>query len=147
MAMSDQNVKLILDRNISSDSESEGVPSAYGYDTSSDVDTPKKSKMHRKTFKPSHKKKMQLTFEDLTVKTIPIRKKFLLCEYGEPTQSKTILDKVSGTFIPGQFTAILGSSGKHSLNQTAFYRKWKDMLFELPLGQNERVGQDIEDVG
>ena len=124
---------MILDRSIGSDSESEGVPSAYGYDTSSDVETPTKSNKHKKTFKPSHKKKMQLTFEDLTVKTIPIRKKFLLCEYGEPTQSKTILDKVSGTFIPGEFTAILGSSGKHSFYNIACNRKWKDMLFEFPL--------------
>jgi ABC-type multidrug transport system ATPase subunit len=71
-------------------------------------------KQQRKQFKPSNKKKIQLTFENLTVKTIPKRKKVLFCEYGEPTQSKIILDNMSGTICPGQFVAMLGSSGKFS---------------------------------
>lgn len=66
----------------------------------------------KKSFKPSTKKKIQLTFENLTVKTIPQRKKILFCEYGQPTKSKTVLDNISGTICPGQFVAMLGSSGK-----------------------------------
>lgn len=65
----------------------------------------------KKSFKPSTKKKIQLTFENLTVKTIPQRKKVLFCEYGEPTKAKVILDNISGTIMPGQFVAVLGSSG------------------------------------
>jgi len=42
-----------------------------------------------------------LTFENLTVKTIPHRKKLLFYEYGPAPDSKTILDNVSGTFVPG----------------------------------------------
>ena len=63
----------MLTRQPSSDYDSDnGVPSAYGYDTGSEIDTsPKKSIKAKKTFKPSHKKKIQLTFEELTVRTIP----------------------------------------------------------------------------
>lgn len=61
----------MLTKQGSSDYESD-VPSAYGYDTSSDVDSPSKNSIKaKKTFKPSHKKKIQLTFEELTVRTIP----------------------------------------------------------------------------
>jgi ABC-type multidrug transport system ATPase subunit len=65
----------------------------------------------KKTFKPSTKKRIQLTFQNLTVKSIQKKKKFLFCEYGEATPQKIILENVSGTIIPGQFVAILGSSG------------------------------------
>ena len=97
------------------DVDSDYHASAYDYDTSSDVGSVKskdsRSSISRKQFKPSTKKKIQLTFENLTVKTIPHKKKFLCFEYGQASQSKKILDQVSGTFVPGQFTAILGASG------------------------------------
>lgn len=92
--------------------------SAYNYDTSSEAEsvrsaesTAASSAKKRKSFKPSIKKRVQLTFSNLTVKTIPQRKKFLCCQYGQYTKSKTILESVSGTIVPGQFVAILGSSG------------------------------------
>ena len=94
---------------------SEYVASAYGYDTGSESVKSNSSSLApkiKKNFKASTKKKIQLTFDNLTVKTIPQRKMFLTCEYGTPTKSKTILDNVSGTICPGQFVAILGSSGK-----------------------------------
>lgn len=97
------------------DVDSDYHASAYDYDTSSEVESVKskdsRSSISRKSFKPSTKKKIQLTFENLTVKTIPHKKKFLCFEYGQASQSKKILDQVSGTFVPGQFTAILGASG------------------------------------
>ena len=97
------------------DADSDYHASAYDYDTSSEVGSVKskdsRSSISRKQFKPSTKKKIQLTFENLTVKTIPHKKKFLCFEYGQASQSKKILDQVSGTFVPGQFTAILGASG------------------------------------
>ncbi len=98
---------------MSNDSDTEGAPSCYGYDTGSEsresegMLTPR----IKKSFKPSNKKKIQLTFENLTVKTIPRRKQILFCDYGEYSKPKVILNNVSGTFVPGTFTAILGSSG------------------------------------
>jgi hypothetical protein len=57
------------------ESESEYQASAYNYDTSSEVESVKKFKdsfqKQRKQFKPSSKKKIQLTIDNLTVKTIP----------------------------------------------------------------------------
>lgn len=87
------------------DVDSDYHASAYDYDTSSEVESVKSrgstSSISRKQFKPSTKKKIQLTFENLSVKTIPHRKKFLFYEYGQASESKTILDKVCGTFVPG----------------------------------------------
>jgi hypothetical protein len=81
--MSDKQNALLLTKGATSDYESDsGVPSAYEYDTSSDVDVPKTPKT-KKEFKPSNKKKIQLTFENLTVSTIPKRKKLLFFEYGD----------------------------------------------------------------
>jgi hypothetical protein len=66
------------------ETESEYQASVYNYDTSSEVESVKSnnSSIKRKSFKPSSKKKIQLTFENLSVKTIPKRKKLLCCEYG-----------------------------------------------------------------
>ena len=69
------------------DVDSDYHASAYDYDTSSEVESVKskdsRSSISRKQFKPSDKKKIQLTFENLTVKTIPHKKKFLCFEYGQ----------------------------------------------------------------
>ena len=87
------------------DVDSDYHASAYDYDTSSEVESLKskdsRSSISRKQFKPSTKKKIQLTFDNLTVKTIPHRKKFLFYSYGPQSESKKILDQVSGTFVPG----------------------------------------------
>ena len=135
MSRIEQNVRLLDDGggdNGEIDTDSEYQASVYNYDTSSEVESVKSnnSSIKRKTFKPSLKKKIQLTFENLSVKTIPKRKNLLCCEYGQATQSKTILDKVSGTFVPGQFVAILGASGKKKSRFNGF-RIGKDHIFEL----------------
>ena len=97
------------------ESESEYQASAYDYDTGNESSGSKKSTASstkvKKTFKPSTKKRIQLTFQTLTVKTIPKRKKFICMNYGESAPSKIILEGVSGTVVPGQFVAILGASG------------------------------------
>jgi hypothetical protein len=98
------------------ESESEYQASIYNYDTSSEIESSKPttlfdSKKKKKSFKPSSKKKIQLTFENLSVKTIPKRKSTLCFKHGEPSPPKVVLDKISGTFVPGQFVAILGTSG------------------------------------
>ena len=63
-------------------------------------------------FQPSHKKKIQLTFEDVLIQTIPQQRK--CCNRkAEPEKPKVILNKVSGTILPGQFLAIIGASGKY----------------------------------
>ena len=119
----DQTVKLLNNSTIEEDYEVESdyQASAYDYDTGAESVSSGNSTSSRgskspsklaKHFKPSAKKKIQLTFKDLTVQTIPRRKQLFCCQYGEPkTQPKVILDNVSGTIIPGQFVAILGSSG------------------------------------
>ena len=62
-------------------------------------------------FQASTKKKIQLTFEDVLIKTIPQQRK--CCnKNAEPLKPKVILDSVSGTIQPGQFLAIIGASGK-----------------------------------
>lgn len=63
--LKDQSVKLLQKTEV--ESESEYVPSAYGYDTGNESDASKKSNSSgyskiRKSFKPSTKKKIQLTF-------------------------------------------------------------------------------------
>jgi len=73
------------------------------------------------------------------VRTIPQRKKFLVFPYGEEiTQAKTIIDKVSGTFVPGEFTAILGASGKPVL-LSDLTRLRKDLLPQLPVRTRQRT--------
>ena len=109
MSINEQNVKLLQRSNSEMEgdfeSESDYQASAYNYDTSSEVESVKKLKQsfqkQKKQFKPSSKKKIQLTIENLTVKTIPKQQSFLFYKYGVATESKTILDKISGTFVPG----------------------------------------------
>lgn len=61
-------------------------------------------------FQASTKKKIQLTFEDVLIKTIPQQRK--CCnKNAEPQKPKIILDSVYGTIQPGQFLAIIGASG------------------------------------
>jgi len=68
------------------------------------------SKQVKMSFPPPTKKKIQLTFEDVVIKTIPQQRK--CCKKGPVEQSKVILNNVSGTVKPGQFLAIIGASGK-----------------------------------
>jgi ATP-binding cassette, subfamily G (WHITE), eye pigment precursor transporter len=68
-------------------------------------------KVSKKQFKPSSKKRIQLTFVNMNVKILSKQKSCLCCSYGPRSESKIILDNVSGTIYPGQFVAILGSSG------------------------------------
>lgn len=107
-----------------SESESEYAASAYGYDTGSESDKSTRShsstssmKISKKQFKPSSKKRIQLTFQNLSVKSVAKRKNFLCCEYGPVTPQKIILDNVSGTVLPEQFVAILGTSGNKSYSK------------------------------
>lgn len=62
-------------------------------------------------FKPPTKKKIQLTFENVLIKTIPHQRKCCKKKNVEPEKSKVILNNVSGTIQPGQFLAIIGASG------------------------------------
>jgi ABC-type protease/lipase transport system fused ATPase/permease subunit len=66
---------------------------------------------HKKLFKESQKKKMQLSWEHIVIRAIPKAKK---CgrSIQPPPQAKIILNDVSGTVLPGQFLAIIGASGK-----------------------------------
>jgi ABC-type protease/lipase transport system fused ATPase/permease subunit len=61
-------------------------------------------------FQPPTKKKIQLTFEDIVIKTIPQKRK--CCQKGPVLPAKVILNNVSGTIQPGHFLAIIGASGK-----------------------------------
>ncbi len=62
-------------------------------------------------FHPSSKKKIQLTFENVIIKTMPPTHK--CCKkIPNPEKPKIILNNVSGTILPGQFLAIIGASGK-----------------------------------
>ena len=79
-----------------------------------------------------------MTFENLTVKTIPKQKGFFFYKYGVATESKTVLDKISGTFVPGQFVAILGTSGKFNV-LIMHNRVWEDDIFELSFGKGCRT--------
>jgi ABC-type multidrug transport system fused ATPase/permease subunit len=63
-------------------------------------------------FQLSHKKKIQLTFEDVLIQTVPQQRK--CCNRNAVQEKpKIILNKVSGTIQPGQFLAIIGASGTH----------------------------------
>ncbi len=69
-------------------------------------------------FHASQKKKIQLTFENVIIKTVPPTRK--CCKrIAEPEKPKIILNNVSGTVLPGQFVAIIGASGKYT-----FQSKW-----------------------
>ena len=139
MAQRDQNVKLLN----ASDSDSDYQASAYDYDTGSESvnskhSTASSSKV-KKQFKSSTKKKIQLTFTNLSVKTIAHRKKFLCCEFGERLQQKTILENVSGTICPGQFVAILGSSGNIFQILINYIRCGKNYFLKLLVGKSCRT--------
>ena len=129
------------------DVDSDYHASAYDYDTSSEVESVKskdsRSSISRKQFKPSTKKKIQLTFENLTVKTLSHRKKLLCIEYGETSKSKKILDQISGTFVPGQFTAILGASGKILKYLILVHRFWQNNILKLFVRPHPGVEQSI----
>lgn len=73
--------------------------------------SPNKGGDKQTIFKPSTKKKMQLSWENIVIKAIPKMKK---CGRAiqPPPQPKVILNDVSGTVLPGQFLAIIGASGK-----------------------------------
>ena len=55
----------------------------------------------RKIFKPSTKKPLQLTFENIVIRTVPKVKKFCKGKNYEAPKPKTILNGVSGTILPG----------------------------------------------
>ena len=59
----------------------------------------------------SGKKLVQISWENITIKTVPVTKK---CgkEIADPPKPRTIINGVSGTLCPGQFVAIIGASGK-----------------------------------
>jgi hypothetical protein len=121
------------------ESDSDYIPSVYNSDTNSDAESVRSSSSsfskQKKIFKPSTKKKIQLTIENLTVKTIPKQKGFFFYKYGVATESKTILDKISGTFVPGQFVAVLGASGKFNV-LTMRARLREDDVFESSFRQS-----------
>ena len=79
-----------------------------------DVDPNKENEIqsHKKEQKSS-KKKIQISFENVIIKTIPKEKKFCKGRNYKPQVEKTIIDNISGTIMPGQFLAILGASGTY----------------------------------
>jgi ABC-type multidrug transport system fused ATPase/permease subunit len=92
-----------------------------------------------KLFKPSNKKKMQLSWEHIVIKAIPKMKK---CGKAiqPPPQPKVILNDVSGTVLPGQFLAIIGASGKFNNDHiwdNLWNRCWKDYITELPIRKRD----------
>jgi len=99
---------------LDSDRKVEKVQDLF-YGTANSNQSPEKlvaigSKQLKMTFPPPTKKKIQLTFEDVVIKTIPQQRK--CCKKGTVEPSKIILNNVSGTVKPGQFLAIIGASGK-----------------------------------
>ena len=51
---------------------------------------------------PREKTKIQLTWNNVVISSTP---------KGRKKETKTILDNVSGTVLPGQFMSIIGASG------------------------------------
>jgi ABC-type protease/lipase transport system fused ATPase/permease subunit len=111
---SDMNVHEGVE-DLDSDRKTEKVQDLF-YGTNGSNQSPDKqliqmgSKQVKMSFPPPTKKKIQLTFEDVVIKTIPQQRK--CCKKGPVEQSKVILNNVSGTVKPGQFLAIIGASGK-----------------------------------
>jgi len=60
----------------------------------------------KKSITDQAKTKIQLTFRNVVI-TADVRR-----GRREPVETKTIINDVSGTILPGQFVAILGASGK-----------------------------------
>lgn len=54
----------------------------------------------KKVFKASNKKKIQLSFENITIKTVPKTKKCCR-KIKNPAEEKVILNDVSGAILPG----------------------------------------------
>jgi ABC-type multidrug transport system fused ATPase/permease subunit len=77
---------------------------------------PKPLVVKQPNIKPMTKKKMELQFENITIKTIPKVKKCCVPKDYKPDKEKTIIDGVSGAVLPGQFLAILGASGMNLKN-------------------------------
>lgn len=71
---------------------------------------------NKKQIAPSHKKKVQLTFKNVLIKTTPKVKKCCKGKNYKIPESRTILNDVSGTIEPGQFLAIIGASGNKHIN-------------------------------
>ena len=97
---------------LDSDRKTDKVQELF-YGTNNSQQSPEKAlvgKQVKMSFPPPTKKKIQLTFEDVVIKTIPQQRK--CCKKGPVEQSKVILNNVSGTVKPGQFLAIIGASGK-----------------------------------
>ena len=83
--------------------------------------------------KYSAKKLTQLTFIDVFIRTIPKRR--LLNRFQQNNESKVIIDGVSGTILPGQFVALLGASGKNSIDIINLFRGRKNNSSELSFGE------------
>lgn len=108
---SDINIEHESDGNL----QPEGVVAEYQRRHSFDVDPLKRGNGEeggRKIFKPSTKKAMQLTWENIVIRTVPKVKKCCKGKDYKAPESKTIIDGVSGTILPGQFLSIIGASGK-----------------------------------
>ena len=116
---SDVNIHNESDGNI----QPEGAMAEIQRRHSFDVDPMKRGngeEGHRKIFKPSTKKAMQLTWENIVIRTVPKVKKFCRGKDYKAPEAKTIIDGVSGTILPGQFLSIIGASGKFILMKLSF---------------------------
>ena len=74
------------------------------------------------------KNRVQITWEDIVITADAPKGK---CGKKIPNaQPKEIIRGVSGTVMPGQFLAIIGASGKHSirlfLTTSCVHRRWQD---------------------
>lgn len=63
------------------------------------------------SFKEPTKKKIQLSFENVLIQTVPQQRRFCN-KNAKQEKPKVILNSVSGCIQPGQFLAIIGASGK-----------------------------------
>jgi hypothetical protein len=63
-------------------------------------------------FGTSTKKKIQLSFENISITAMPLTKGCCGKKKNANEEPKLIINGVSGTIVPGQFLAILGASGK-----------------------------------
>jgi hypothetical protein len=101
---------IVSDQNMRDDSSDSGeLQKMHSFD----VDPMRKNVdggVDRKVFKESTKKKVQLTFENIVIRTVPKQKKCGRAIKDAP-QPKVILNDVSGTILPGQFLSIIGASG------------------------------------
>jgi ABC-type glutathione transport system ATPase component len=68
----------------------------------------KKQGQRQSTIKKSDRKSIQLSWENIVIKTVPLKKR---CSKEFIGEAKTILNDVSGSVLPGQFLSIIGASG------------------------------------